>query len=160
MPMNGKGLSQQPSPVKIFIISYMVLIAVGLLLSLWMASKSSVWKGADDPVKQMEAAGMGKEDIAAVKAGKFYADLKLAHIHHLGHIFMVFSVAGIYAFTSGADKFKIQIIVWTAIVTLINTLGLIISSRVILIMFGGAYSLLITYMLVVSIVECCKPVRE
>ena len=73
---------------------------------------------------------------------------------------MVFSVAGIYAFTSGADKFKIQIIVWTAIVTLINTLGLIISSRVILIMFGCAYGALMAYMLVVSIVECCKPAGE
>lgn len=160
MPMNGKGLSQQPSPVKIFIVSYMVLIAVGLLLSLWMAMNSPVLKGVDDPVKQMEEAGMGKEDIAIVKAAKFYADLKLAHVHHLGHIFMVFSVAGIYAFTSGKDKLKIQIIVWTAIVTLINTLGLIISSRVILIMFGGAYGALMAYMLVVSIIECCKPVRE
>lgn len=160
MPMNGKGLSQQPSPVKIFIISYMVLIAVGLLLSLWMAMNSSVLKGGDDPVKQMEEAGMGKEDIAIVKAAKFYADLKLAHVHHLGHIFMVFSVAGIYAFTSGKDKLKIQIIVWTAIVTLINTLGLIISSRIILIMFGCAYGALMAYMLVVSIVECCKPAGE
>jgi len=160
--MNGKGLSQQPAPVRVFIISYMVLIAAGLLLSLWMVMQSSIWttSGMSDPIKQMEESGMGKEAVDAAKSAQFYSYLKLAHIHHLGHIFMVFSVAGIYAFTSVKDKLKIQIVVWTAIVTLINTVAFLIYSRVMLIGFGGAYGALMAYMLIVIVIECCKPVRE
>ena len=159
--MNEKGLSQLPTPVKIFVVSYMVLIAAGLLLSLWMVTKSPVWQGSgDDPIKQMEEAGMGKEEIEAARGAQFYSYLKLAHIHHLGHIFMVFSVAGIYAFTSGKSSVKIQVIVWTAIVTLINTLAFLIYSRILLIFFGSAYGALMAYMMVVTVIECCKPIRE
>ena len=107
----------------------------------------------------MEEAGM-QEAVEAAKSARFYEYLKQAHIHHLGHIFMVFSVAGIYAFTSGKNNVKIQIIIWTAIVTLINTLAFLIYSRVLLISFGGAYAVLMAYMMVVAVIECCKPVRE
>ena len=162
MFMNGKGLNQLPSPVRIFVVSYMVLIAAGLLLSIWMVMQSPVWtaSGAIDPIKQMEESGMGKDAVDAARSAQFYSYLKLAHIHHLGHIFMVFSVAGIYAFTSGKDKIKTQVIVWTAIVTLINTIAFLVYSRLMLIMFGGAYGVLMAYMLIVTSIECCKPARE
>ena len=161
MSMNGKGLSQLPSPVKIFVVSYMVLTVAGLLLSLWIVVKSPVWKGSgEDPIKQMEEIGMEKEAIDAAKSAQFYTYLKLAHIHHLGHIFMVFSVAGIYAFTGGKSGVKIQVIIWTAIATLINTIAFLIYSRILLIAFGSVYGALMAYMLVVTVMECCKPVRE
>jgi len=159
--MNGKGLSQLPSPVKIFIVSYMVLTAAGMLLSLWVVLNSPVWKGAAaDPIKLMEEAGMGAQEIQAAKDAQFYSYLKLAHIHHLGHVFMVFSVAGIYAFTRGKTGVKIQIIVWTAIATLLHTLGFLIYSRLLLIVVGSAYGALMGYMLVVAVMDCYLPVRE
>ncbi len=155
----GKGLSQLPPPVKVFVVSYMVLIAVGLLLSLGLAKKSWGGPGSEDPIKQMEEAGM-KEAAEAARGAQFHEYLRQAHIHHLGHIFMVFTVAGIYAFTSGKSNVKIQVIVWTAIVTLINTLAFLIYSRVLLISFGGAYAVLMAYMMVVAVIECCKSVQE
>ena len=160
--MNISGLNQLPSPVKIFIVSYMVLIAAGLLISLWVVILSPVWRGSgstDDPIKQLEEAGL-TEEVEAAKAGQFYSYLKLSHIHHLGHIFMVFSVAGIYVFTSTRNNLKIQIIVWTTIATLLHTLGFLIYSRAILIIFGSGYGALMGYMMIVSVVDCYKPVRD
>jgi len=160
--MNEKGLSQLPSPAKIFIVSYMVLIAAGLLLALWVVVESPVWRGsgAADLIKQMKDEGVPKEAIEAAKAAQFYSYLKQAHIHHLGHIFMVFSVAGIYAFTRGKNSLKIQIIVWTAIVTLFHTLGFLIYSRLLLIFVGSAYGGMLAYMMVVTVIDCYRPVRE
>ena len=166
--MNAKRLNQLPSPAKIFVISYMVLTAAGLLLSLWIVVKSPIWRGSgEDPIKQtikqMEDAGTEKEVIEEVieeaKSAQFYINLRTAHIHHLGHIFMVFSVAGLYAFTSGKNNVKIQVIIWTAIVTLIHTLAFLIYSRILLIAFGSAYGALMAYMMVVTVIECCKPAR-
>lgn len=159
--MNEKGLSQLPSPVKIFIVSYMVLIAAGLLLSLWVVLKSPVWRGgseAGEQIEILEEAGL-KDEAEAAKDAQFYTYLKLSHTHHLGHIFMVFSVAGIYAFTRGKNNTKIQIIVWTAIVTLVHTLGFLIYSRALLIIFGSVYGILLAYMLVVTVIDCYRPVR-
>jgi hypothetical protein len=105
-------------------------------------------------------AGVPKEAIEGAKAALFYSYLKQAHIHHLGHIFMVFSVAGIYAFTRGKNSLKIQIIIWTAIVTLFHTLGFLIYSRLLLIFFGSAYGGMLTYMMVVTVIDCYRPIRE
>ena len=161
MCVNEKGLSQLPSPVKIFIVSYMVLIAAGLLLSLWVVLKSPVWRGgseAGEQIEILEEAGL-KDEAEAAKDAQFYTYLKLSHTHHLGHIFMVFSVAGIYAFTRGKNNTKIQIIVWTAIVTLVHTLGFLIYSRALLIIFGSVYGILLAYMLVVTVIDCYRPVQ-
>lgn len=162
MAVNEKGLSQLPSPVKIFVVSYMVLMVAGLLLSLWIVVRSPIWKasGVEDPIKQMEAMGLGKEEIQAAKNARFYTYLKLAHIHHLGHIFMVFSVAGIYAFTRVNGSIKIQIIIWTTIITLVHTLAFLIYSRTLLIIFGSVYGVLMIYMMIVAIMDCYRPVRE
>ena len=163
MPVNEKGLSQLPSPVKVFVVSYAVLIAAGLLLSMWIVLKSPMLSGQEftDSTQLSEELGMSKEDIEATKAGYFYEFmLKRAHVHHLGHIFMVFSVAGIYAFTRGKNNIKIQIIVWTTIVTLIHTLSFLIYSKLLLIVFGSVYGILLTYMLVVMVIDCYKPVQE
>ena len=159
--MNEKGLSQLPSPVKIFIVSYAVLIATGLLLSLWIVLKSPVIRGggdATDQVKMLEDAGL-KEEAAAAKDALFYTYLRLSHIHHLGHIFMVFSVAGIYAFTRAKNNLKIQIIVWTTIVTLVHTLAFLIYSRLLLVAFGSAYGILLAYMMVIVVIDCYIPDR-
>ncbi len=162
MTVNEKGLNQLPAPVKIFVVSYMILMVAGLLLSLWIVVKSPIWKGsgAEDPIKQMEAMGLGKEEIQAAKNAQFHSYLKLAHIHHLGHIFMVFSVAGIYAFTRVNSNIKTQIIIWTTIVTLIHTLAFLMYSRVLLIIFGSVYGTLMIYMMAVAIIDCYRPVRE
>ena len=162
MDVNKKGLGQLPSPVKVFIVSYMVLMAAGLFLSLWIVVKSPIWKGsgAEDPIKQMEAMGMGKEEIQVAKDGQFYLYLKLAHIHHLGHIFMVFSVAGIYAFTRVNGSIKTQIIIWITIVTLVHTLAFLMYSRVLLIIFGSVYGVLMAYMMIVAIMDCYRSVQE
>ena len=162
MSVNEKGLSQLPSPVKIFVVSYAVLIAAGLLLSFWLVLQSPVIRSGSEAVDQIQMlkdAGL-KDEAEAAKDAQFYSYLKLAHIHHLGHIFMVFSVAGIYAFTSDKKNTRIQIIVWTTIATLINTLGFLIYSRLILIVFGSVYAILLTYMLVIMVIDCCRPVRE
>jgi hypothetical protein len=162
VPVYEKGLSQLPSPVKIFIVSYAVLIAVGLLLSLWIVLKSPIWRGSEsvDQIQMLEKAGVSEEELEAAKAGQFYSYLKQAHIHHLGHIFMVFSVAGIYAFVREKNSIKIQIIVWTTIATLIHTLAFLIYSRLLLVVFGSVYGLLLAYMLVVTVIDCYRPVRE
>ena len=157
MDMNGKGLSQIPSPVKIFIVSYMVLMMAGLLLSLWVVQKSSIWSGGGSVIP-ME--GRSEEDIAFEKSAMFSQNLRKAHVHHLGHLFMMFSVAGIYAFTRGRDDIKTQIIVWTAIVTLIHTLAFLIYSRILLIIFGGVYGALMTYMMIIAVADCYRSVRE
>ena len=158
--MNGKGLAQLPSPVKIFIVSYMVLISAGLLLSLWIVLESSILRGeSGEQIKMLEEAGL-KDEVEAAKAAQFYSYLKLAHVHHLGHIFMVFSVAAIYAFTRGKDSLKIQIIIWTTIVTLLHTLAFIIHSRILLVVFGSVYGILLGYMLVMAVIDCYRPVRE
>jgi hypothetical protein len=159
--MNEKGLSQLPSPVKAFIVSYAVLIAAGLLLSLWIVLKSPILTGSEsaDQIQMLEKAGL-EEEAEAARAGRFYSYLRLAHIHHLGHIFMVFSVAGIYAFTRDKSHIKTQIIVWTAITTLVHTLAFLIYSRLLLVVFGSVYGILLAYMLVIILIDCYRPVRE
>ena len=160
--VNEKGLSQLPPPVKIFIVSYAVLIVAGLLLSLWIVLKSPILRGSGsaDQIRMLEQAGVSEEEVEAAKAAQFYSYLKQAHIHHLGHIFMVFSVAGIYAFVRERNSIKIQIIVWTTIATLIHTLAFLIYSRLLLIVFGSVYGILLAYMLVVTVIDCYRPVRE
>jgi len=176
MIMNEKGLYQLPSPIKIFIVSYLVLIAAGLLLSLWIVLKSPMLRGQEftepKPLSEEELqqyppdqrAIMKAEDAKVVEKAKeanFYEFmLKRAHIHHLGHILMVFSVAGIYVFTREKNNLKIQIIVWTTIATLIHTLAFLIYSRVLLSIFGSIYGILMAYMLIVILIDCYKPVRE
>ena len=160
--MNGKGLNQLPSPVRIFIVCYMVLIAAGLLISLWIVLKSPILLGtaeSEAQIRMLEEQGL-KDEVKAARAAQFYSYLKLAHIHHLGHIFMVFSVAGIYAFTRVKSNLKIQIIVWTTIVTLVHTLAFLIYSRLLLVAFGSAYGILLTYMMVIIVIDCYIPVRE
>ncbi len=160
--MNEKGLSQLPPPAKIFIASYAVLIVVALMLSVWIVLKSSILiSGAEsvDQIQMLQQAGL-REEAKAAKAARFYSYLKLAHVHHLGHIFMVFSVAGIYAFIRGKNSVKTQIIIWTVIVTLVHTLAFLIYSRLLLIVFGSLYGILIVYMLVMIIIDCYRPVRE
>jgi len=155
-----KGLSQLPSPVKIFIITYIVLIATGLLLSLWIVLESPILRGsgeAEKPINAPEESGFADE---AIQAAQFYANLKLAHVHHLGHIFMVFSLAGIYAFTREKNAVKTQIIVWTTIVTLFHTVAFLINSRLLLVVFGSAYAILLAYMLIVVLIDCFKPVSQ
>lgn len=160
--MDERGLSQLPSPVKVLITSYMVLIGAGLLLSLWVVVESPVWRGSGptDPIQQLREAGVPEEDIEAAKTAQFYSYLKQAHIHHLGHVLILFSVSAIYVFTRAKNSLKIQIIIWAAIVTLINTLGFIIYSRLLLIVFGIAYGGLMAYMMVTAVIDCYRPVRE
>lgn len=159
--MNEKGLSQLPAPAKIFIVSYAVLVAAGLLLSLWTVLRSPVIRtsGSADQIQMLEEAGL-KEEVEAAKDAQFYSYLKLAHIHHLGHMFIVFSVAGIYAFTRDKKNTRVQIIVWTTIATLIHTLAFLIYSRLLLVVFGSVYGLLLTYMLVIIVIDCFRPVGE
>lgn len=161
MSFSEKGLSQLPSPVKIFIISYIVLIAAGLLLSLWIVLKSPILRSSepDSQIKALEQAGL-TEEAKAAKDAQFYSYLRLAHIHHLGHIFMVFSVAAVYVFTRGKNNVKIQVIVWTTIATLIHTLAFLIYSRILLVFFGSVYGALLTYMLIVIVIDCYRPVKE
>ena len=157
MGISEKGLSQLPSSVKIFIASYMVLMMTGLLLSLWVVQRSSIWKGGGG---MMPMEGRSEEDIAFEKSAMLSQNLRKAHVHHLGHAFMVFSVAGIYAFTRGKNSIKNQVIIWTAIVTLVHTLAFLIYSRILLIIFGSAYGALITYMMIISVMDCYRPVQE
>ena len=151
--MNEKGLSQLPSPVKIFIVSYSVLVVAGMFLSLWIVLKSPILRGTK--LEEQYPAEM----LVDIKDAQFYSNLKLAHIHHLGHVFIVFSLAGMYAFTRGKNSTKTQVIVWTAIATLVHTLAFLIYSRTLLIAFGSAYGILIMYMLLVVVIDCYRPVR-
>ncbi len=161
MSFNEKGLGQLPSPVKVFIISYEVLIVAGLLVSFWVVLLSPILRGGDttNTIKSLEEAGL-TDEVNQAKAAQFYAQLKLAHVHHLGHIFMVFSVAGIYAFTRQKNNVKTQVIVWATISTLMHTLAFLINSRILLIFFGSAYGILLTYMLVIIFIDCFKPFHQ
>jgi hypothetical protein len=156
--MDERGLSQLPSPVKVFIISYVVLIVVGLLLSLWIVLKSPVVAGRQGYADQIQMPAEAAEAVKAAESAQLY--LSLAHVHHLGHIFIVFSVAGIYAFTRDKKNTRTQIIVWTTIATLFHTLAFLIYSRLLLIVCGSVYGILLMYMLVMIVIDCYKPVRE
>ncbi len=148
------GLYQLPLPIKIFIITYMVLIGVGLLVALWVVLESPVIKG------QKLEEQYPPEALEEMKSAQFYQNLKLAHTHHLGHIFMVFSVAGIYAFTRVKDNTKIQVLVWTTVATLIHTLAFLIYSRVLLVVFGSIYGVMLAYMVIVIVIDCFKPIKK
>ena len=145
--MGEKGLYSLAMPAKVFIISYLVLMGAGLLISLWVVFESPVLKGEsiDDQYPS--------EALQEMKAARFYENLKKAHVHHMGHIFMVFSVMGMYAFTRDKSNIRIQVIVWTTIITLINTLAFLLYSRILLIVFGSAYAILIAYMMILRILE-------
>jgi len=159
--VNAKGLNQLPSPVRIFIVCYMVLIAAGLLVSLWIVLKSPILLGtaeSEAQIRMLEEQGL-QDEAKGARAAQFYSYQKLAHIHHLGHIFMVFSVAGIYAFTRAKNNLKIQIIVWTTIVILVHTLAFLIYSRLLLVAFGSAYGILLAYMMVIIVIDCYIPDR-
>jgi len=152
--MNENGLYLLPLPIKVFIISYLVLIVAGLLLAFWLVLESPVFKG--EKIEDQYSS----EALQELKAARFYDNLMKAHIHHLGHIFMVFSITGIYVFTRAKSSIKIQIIVWTAITTLVNTLAFLIYSRILLIVFGSIYAGLMVYMMIIILIDCYKPVRE
>jgi predicted membrane protein len=152
--MNEKGLYPLPLPIKVFIISYLVLISAGLLLAFWVVLESPVLKG------ETIESQYPPEALQDLKAAEFYENLKKAHVHHLGHVFMVFSIAGIYAFTREKSNIKIQIIVWTVITTLIHTLAFLIYSRILLIVFGSIYAGLMVYMMIIILIDLYKPIRE
>ena len=159
--MNEKGLSQLAPAVKVFIVSYAVLVAAGLLLTLWLVWESPTLRSggqSDKQIKMLEDAGL-KDEVVAAKNARFYSYLKLAHVHHLGHVFMVFTISGLYAFTRGKDKVKIQVIIWTAIATLFHTLAFLIYSRLLLVVFGSLFGSLLSYMLVIIVFDCYKPVK-
>jgi hypothetical protein len=152
--MNEKGLYPLPLPIKVFIISYLVLISAGLLLAFWVVLESPVLKGVTiDSQYPPEA-------LQDLKTAQFYENLKKAHVHHLGHIFMVFSIAGIYVFTRVKSNIKIQITVWTVIATLMHTLAFLIYSRILLIVFGSIYAGLMVYMMIIILIDLYKPIRE
>jgi hypothetical protein len=152
--MNEKGLYPLPLTIKVFIVCYLVLIAAGLLLALWVVLESPVLKG----VKIEEQ--YPPEALQDIKTAQFYDNLKKAHVHHLGHTFMVFSIAGIYAFTREKKNIKIQVTVWTVIATLVHTLAFLIYSRILLIVFGSLYAGLLAYMMIIILIDCYKPIRE
>jgi hypothetical protein len=152
--MNISSLYNLPSVVKIFITSYIVLVGAGLLLALWVVVESPVLKG-----EKMEEQ-YPPEALADLKAASFYQNLKLAHVHHLGHIFVVFSLAGIYTFTREKNNIKIQVIVWTTIATLIHTLAFLIYSKILLIVFGSIFGALMCYMMIMILVDCFKPFKS
>jgi len=151
--MNISSLYNMPSVVKIFITSYIVLIGAGLLLTLWVVIESPVLKG--EKIDEQYP----PEALADLKAASFYQNLKLAHVHHLGHIFMVFSIAGLYTFTREKNNIKIQVIVWTTIATLIHTLAFLIYSKILIIVFGSIYGALLGYMMIIILIDCFKPVK-
>ena len=152
--MNISSLYNLPSAVKIFIVSYLVLISAGLLLAFWVVIESPVLKSAKiDEQYPPEA-------LAEMKAATFYQNLKLAHVHHLGHIFIVFSLAGLYTFTREKNNIKIQVIVWTTIATLIHTLAFLIYSKILLIVFGSIYGALLGYMMIIILIDCFKPLKS
>jgi len=148
--MIENGLYSLPLAIKVFIISYIVLIGVGLLVALWVVLESPVMRG-DNQDEQYPP-----EAIEEFKTARLYENLKKAHVHHLGHIFMVFSIAGIYAFTREKNNIKIQMIVWTTIVTIIHTLAFLIYSRLLLIIFGSAYAGLMAYMMLIIMIDCFR----
>lgn len=152
--MGEKGLYSLAMPVKVFIISYLILIGAGLLISFWVVLESPVLKGEniDDQYPP--------EALEEMKAARFYENLKKAHVHHLGHIFMVFSIMGIYAFTRDKSNIKIQIIVWTTIMTLMHTLAFLLYSRILLVFIGSAYAILMAYMMIIILIDCLRPIRE
>lgn len=152
--MDISSLYNMPSVVKIFIASYIVLIGAGLLLTLWVVVESPVLKG-----EKLEEQ-YPPEALAELKAASLYQNLKLAHVHHLGHIFMVFSIAGIYTFTREKNNIKIQVIVWTTIATLIHTLAFLIYSKILLIVFGSIYGVLLGYMMIIILIDCFKPFKS
>jgi predicted membrane protein len=152
--MNISSLYNLPSVVKIFITSYIVLMGAGLLLALWVVIESPVLKS-----EQIEEQ-YPPEALADLKAATFYENLKKAHVHHLGHIFMVFSLAGLYTFTREKNNIKIQVIVWTTITTLIHTLAFLIYSKVLLIVFGSIYGAIMGYMMIIILIDCFKPIKS
>jgi len=152
--MNNKGLYQLPLPVKVFITSYIVLVAAGLLVALWGVLESPVVKF------QKSEEQYASEMMADVKAAQFYQNLKLAHTHHAGHVFMLFGIAGIYTFTREKNNMKIQVIVWTTIATLIHTLAFLIYSNILLIVFGIIYGGLMAYMMIFILIDCYKPIKD
>ncbi|MGB9596437.1 MAG: hypothetical protein ACPL7B_09175, partial [Candidatus Poribacteria bacterium] len=146
-------LYELPLSAKIFIISYIVLISAGLLISLWVVVESPVLKGTKVEDQYTP------EALADMKSAMFYENLKKAHVHHLGHIFMVFSIMGIYAFTRTKDNVKIQAIIWMTIATLIHTLAFLIYSRILLVVFGSIYGVIMVYMMIVILIDCFKPIK-
>jgi hypothetical protein len=159
--MGEKGLYPLSLPIKVFITSYLVLIGAGLLLSFWIVIESPIMKGTNIEEKGTNIEEQYPPDaLQEMKAAQFYDNLRKAHIHHMGHIFMVFSVVGIYAFTREKSKIKIQIIIWATIVTLTHTLAFLIYSKILLIVFGSAYAALMIYMMIIILIDCFKPFRE
>jgi predicted membrane protein len=152
--MNISSLYNLPLVVKIFITSYIVLTGAGLLLALWVVVESPVLKS--EKTEELYP----PEALADLKAASFYQNLKLAHVHHLGHVFMVFSLAGIYTFTREKNNIKIQVIVWTTIATLIHTLAFLIYSKILLIVFGSIYGALLGYMMIIILIDCFKPIKS
>lgn len=148
--MFEKGLYPLPLPIKVFIISYLVLVGAGLLVAFWVVLESPIIKGEsiNDQYSQ--------EELQVMKSALFYENLKKAHVHHLGHIFMVFSITGLYAFTREKNNIKIQVIVWTTIITLIHTLAFLLYSKILLIVFGSAYAVIIAYMMLKIFIDCLK----
>lgn len=149
-----KSLYGLAMPFKVFISCYVVLIGVGLLLALWVVLESPVIKG-----KGLEEQ-YPAEALEEMKAAEFYQNLKLSHTHHLGHVFMLFGIAGLYALTRQKDKAKIQVIVWSTIATIIHSVAFLLYSRPLLIIFGTIYAILMAFMMISILVDCFKPVKD
>jgi hypothetical protein len=139
--MLNRGLNQFPLAVKEFIVIYAVLILIALLLSLWIA-----WQ-AHKGVQLQEDEELYPNDVKdIVKRAQGFDRAVQAHTHFIGHVLMLFTVAGLYSLTRMSEKIKLIPIGITAFCVILYSAGRIYASQSLMFYSMIVFSLSILYM--------------
>src|SRR3989338_496282 len=143
--MNNLKLNQLHPGSKIILISFFVLILVGLLLSMSTASKTV-------KIRQEKAKTLGvKYDDFFDEDDKFL-HFKDAHVHLFGHALVYLSVATVFCFSGAKEVYKILTGVIMLITLIVHTYALINLKIPIEIVAMVVYTLLLIYMMLSSVI--------
>jgi len=134
---------------KIIVIAFFFLVCIGLILSMNTASKAV-------KMRQAKAKAIGLQPNQFFNEDDKFLHFKDAHAHLYGHALVFFAVAAVFIFSGVKEMYKILVAVLMIVSLLVHTYGLINIKVGIEIASMVLYSILLIYMMVVSMLAMYK----
>ena len=130
---------------KIIVIAFFLLICIGLMLSMNTASKSVKMRAS-------KAKAVGLQPDQFFNEDDKFLHFKDAHVHLYGHALVFFAVASVFIFSGAKEISKILVAVLMLVSLLAHSYGVINIKVGIEIASMVLYSILLVYMMLVSLV--------
>ena len=137
---------------KIIVIAFFLLICIGLILSMNTASKSVKMRAA-------KAKAVGLQPDQFFDEDDKFLHFKDAHVHLYGHALVFFAVASVFIFSGVKEISKILVAILMVVSLLAHSYGVINIKVGIEIASMVLYSILLVYMMLVSLVAMYRKER-